>query len=96
MQRYITLNRVEKKLVELLRSVSQSLRDPAFEPGIVRDHDQEFTPRIAGGWVRDKLLNLESSDIDVCVEGISGVDFARAVAGFQKERQCDWAHSYKP
>ena len=79
MQRYITLNRVEKELVELLRSVSQSLRDPAFEPGIARDHGQEFTPRIAGGWVRDKLLNLESSDIDVCVEGISGVDFARAV-----------------
>ncbi len=32
--------------------------------------------RVAGGWVRDKLLGRESKDIDITVEGMKGVQFA--------------------
>ena len=33
--------------------------------------------RIAGGWVRDKILQLQSHDIDIAVEGMTGLEFAR-------------------
>lgn len=32
--------------------------------------------RVAGGWVRDKLLSKQSSDIDIALDTLSGVDFA--------------------
>ncbi len=36
--------------------------------------------RVAGGWVRDKLLNKTSPDIDIVVAGMDKVEnFARAV-----------------
>ncbi len=35
--------------------------------------------RCAGGWVRDKLLGLESADIDVALDNLSGKDFADIV-----------------
>ena len=35
--------------------------------------------RVAGGWVRDKLLDHASSDIDIALNDQSGEDFARAV-----------------
>jgi len=32
-------------------------------------------PRIAGGWVRDKLMGKESDDIDISLDGMTGKDF---------------------
>lgn len=32
--------------------------------------------RIAGGWVRDKLLGLESNDIDIAIDNMMGEEFA--------------------
>lgn len=29
--------------------------------------------RVAGGWVRDRLLNKHSNDIDIAVTGTSGL-----------------------
>jgi hypothetical protein len=37
------------------------------------------TLRCAGGWVRDKLLGLESKDIDVALDNMLGRDFAEKV-----------------
>jgi hypothetical protein len=37
------------------------------------------TLRCAGGWVRDKLLGLESKDIDVALDNMLGRDFAGKV-----------------
>lgn len=39
------------------------------------------TIRVAGGWVRDKLLGLPSHDIDIAVEGMSGAEFAKHCTG---------------
>jgi tRNA nucleotidyltransferase (CCA-adding enzyme) len=50
---------------------------------IVKDTCDSFLPdkkvvaRIVGGWVRDKLLGLESDDIDFSIEGIDGLSFAK-------------------
>ncbi|KAL3811039.1 hypothetical protein ACHAXA_008284 [Cyclostephanos tholiformis] len=35
--------------------------------------------RVAGGWVRDKLLNQHSADVDVALDCMMGVQFARIV-----------------
>ncbi|KZT55979.1 hypothetical protein CALCODRAFT_436382 [Calocera cornea HHB12733] len=42
--------------------------------------------RIAGGWVRDKLLGLASDDIDVALSTMTGLPFALGLSGFCKER----------
>eukprot|EP00922_Rhytidocystis_sp_ex-Travisia-forbesii_P052250 GHVS01077538.1.p1 GENE.GHVS01077538.1~~GHVS01077538.1.p1 ORF type:complete len:674 (+),score=109.12 GHVS01077538.1:85-2106(+) len=40
---------------------------------------QKAVLRIAGGWVRDKLMGQESADIDVAVDNMSGLEFATAL-----------------
>ena len=40
--------------------------------------------RVAGGWVRDKLLKRESNDIDIALDNQSGVEFASSLNEFLK------------
>lgn len=40
------------------------------------------TIRVAGGWVRDKLLGKESQDIDIALDDLSGLEFANLVNAF--------------
>ncbi|KAJ7630487.1 hypothetical protein FB45DRAFT_915676 [Roridomyces roridus] len=42
--------------------------------------------RIAGGWVRDKLLGMESNDIDIALSDMMGDDFAGHLAAFAKQK----------
>ncbi len=42
---------------------------------------RDIVLRVAGGWVRDKLLGKESKDIDVVVEGMESEAFVRLVSG---------------
>ena len=44
--------------------------------------ERRTTVRIAGGWVRDKLLGRTSHDIDVTLDNCTGRDFAEAVNSF--------------
>lgn len=45
------------------------------------------TIRIAGGWVRDKLLGVQTKpDIDIAVDTMSGVQFAKLFAAWSLER----------
>jgi tRNA nucleotidyltransferase (CCA-adding enzyme) len=45
--------------------------------------------RIAGGWVRDRVLGVASHDVDIAIGGMSGVDFAKAVQSYLKLTQPD-------
>lgn len=60
----ITLTENEKSLFLKIKSLSTKLN---------------LTPRVAGGWVRDKLLHLETSDIDIVIDRMSGYDFVQAL-----------------
>lgn len=44
----------------------------------------QTTVRAVGGWVRDKLLGLESDDIDIAVDDMSGAAFAEEVRNYLK------------
>ena len=46
---------------------------------MVSDNKLDTTLRVAGGWVRDKLLGKESMDIDITLDDIKGIDFVRLV-----------------
>ncbi|EMR08762.1 hypothetical protein PNEG_02932 [Pneumocystis murina B123] len=62
----IILNERENELKKLLLLVSEDCRRRG-RPVILR---------FAGGWVRDKLLGLESNDLDVVIDTMSGYEFA--------------------
>jgi tRNA nucleotidyltransferase/poly(A) polymerase len=44
-------------------------------------HGKKVTLRVAGGWVRDKLMGNECSDVDIAIDVVSGASFVR---GFMK------------
>lgn len=62
----IKLNDIEQKIIDTLLAV-------------VKDYDTKSTLRVAGGWVRDNLLGIDSKDIDIVVDNMSGEAFARLV-----------------
>jgi len=47
--------------------------------GVCSLSEREVTVRVAGGWVRDKLLNSHSYDIDVSLDTLTGEAFASLV-----------------
>ena len=44
----------------------------------IRELRLDVTVRVAGGWVRDKLLGLDSDDIDFALDSMTGREFAEA------------------
>lgn len=65
----ISLTPDEQKIFEYLRKVTGG----------------KVQMRVAGGWVRDKLLGKESDDIDIAVD-MPGYDLARMIAGDKAHR----------
>jgi hypothetical protein len=74
----IDLSPKEQQLRLLLLDVAKSIDNSGYTPGPV-------VLRWAGGWVRDKLLGIESHDIDVAINAMTGVTFA--------ERMCDYCET---
>lgn len=60
----VTLTDLEKSLFTELNS-------------LVCENELQTTMRVAGGWVRDKMLGLESDDIDISLSDVSGRDLAK-------------------
>tara|TARA_Y100000310_G_C20695595_1_gene825457 strand:+ start:823 stop:3498 length:2676 start_codon:yes stop_codon:yes gene_type:complete len=50
--------------------------------------------RIAGGWVRDKLLGTESDDIDIAISHMPGYDFAKLVEQYG-QNNADVGQAYR-
>ena len=41
---------------------------------LINHYNLNITMRISGGWVRDKLMGLESDDIDFTIDKMTGQD----------------------
>ena len=54
----------------------------------VKDQKLGTTVRVAGGWVRDKLMGLSGkNDIDFALDNLSGSTFAKALAGWYEMKK---------
>ena len=68
----ITLTPKEQSLFSLLATITES-------KGL------KITLRVAGGWVRDKLLGQESHDIDIALDTMMGSEFVEIVRTYLVE-----------
>ncbi|SPO02630.1 related to tRNA nucleotidyltransferase, mitochondrial precursor [Cephalotrichum gorgonifer] len=91
----LELTQHEERLRELLLDVAASIDNDCDGDGSrsPTDQNEQGTPakkrepivlRWAGGWVRDKLLGVQSQDIDVSINCMTGEDF-----GHRLRRFCD-------
>ncbi|KAJ1978883.1 CCA tRNA nucleotidyltransferase, mitochondrial [Dimargaris xerosporica] len=74
----IALTAEETKLCELLDEFTTHYRQ-------ANPNAESLTLRIAGGWVRDKLLGMESHDIDVAIDRMTGYDMAVLLTQFLRQ-----------
>ncbi|TDL28902.1 hypothetical protein BD410DRAFT_781466 [Rickenella mellea] len=68
----VKLTDVEQQVCDLLDECKRDLEEKG----------QRVECRIAGGWVRDKLLGSESNDIDIALSDMMGVTFAEHFVSF--------------
>lgn len=68
----VELNERESKICKLLQGVSTFIK--AERPDL-----PPIVSRIAGGWVRDKLLGMECHDLDIAVNDMMGYEYATYV-----------------
>ncbi|CAK9170232.1 unnamed protein product [Ilex paraguariensis] len=49
---------------------------------VLRHFNLQTQLRVAGGWVRDKLLGKDSDDIDIALDNMLGREFCEKVNGY--------------
>ena len=67
----LPLNSTEQQIFDFLRQMKKDMNLP-------------IQMRVAGGWVRDKLLGIESDDIDIAVD-VSGIEVAKAIEQYGRK-----------
>ena len=72
----MNLERKEIELNEAEKSIFGKILDATS--------DIDVEVRVAGGWVRDKLLGKESEDIDLALDTMMGEQFARHINAYLK------------
>ncbi|KAJ5811517.1 hypothetical protein N7474_007818 [Penicillium riverlandense] len=84
----IELTPLESTLRTLLLDVAQYIRDQEIVEGgsDVRNHPDTVL-RFTGGWVRDKLLGVDSHDIDVGISSMTGYQFGMALKQYLDDPQ---------
>ncbi|KAL2851623.1 hypothetical protein BJY01DRAFT_232881 [Aspergillus pseudoustus] len=71
----IKLTPLENTLKTLLLDVAQYIREHNAEVGNSDAGPTRTVLRFTGGWVRDKLLGVQSHDIDVGINNMTGYEF---------------------
>lgn len=86
----IQLTPGEARLKGLLLDVAESINTSRSHNGhiesngVARPH-QPIILRWAGGWVRDKLLGLDTQDIDVAINDMTGEELGQLLAVYCKD-----------
>lgn len=76
----LSLDDAERKLFDLVTNVTQKLAQHEIGLSLPQKHIQI---RVAGGWVRDKILGIPSDDIDLAIESYTGVQFAELIQEYR-------------
>ncbi|KAG9496959.1 hypothetical protein J7337_011748 [Fusarium musae] len=82
----IQLTSKEQQLRRLLLDVAKDIDESGKAP-------EPIVLRWAGGWVRDKLLDIQSHDIDVAINAMTGVPFAQAMCDYCERPEAMSKHS---
>ncbi|KAF4952645.1 hypothetical protein FGADI_6535 [Fusarium gaditjirri] len=85
----IRLTNKEEQLRRLLLDVAKDIDESGKAP-------EPIVLRWAGGWVRDKLLNIQSHDIDVAINTMTGVPFAQAMCDYCERPEAMSKHKIGP
>lgn len=87
--RSVQLTQREQQLRLLLVNVAKYIDSTArlTQPVILR---------WAGGWVRDRLLGIESHDIDVAINAMTGQQFAQHLSEYCKRPEAVETHGFLP
>jgi tRNA nucleotidyltransferase (CCA-adding enzyme) len=86
--RTVQLTPEEQRLRQLLLDVGRSI--DASNP------KEPTTLRWAGGWVRDKLLGIESHDIDVAINSMTGEAFSHRLRSYCDTKSAIEKHNILP
>lgn len=78
----------ERRLKDLLLDVSASIPPEAGRDAVLL--------RWAGGWVRDKLLGIDSHDIDTAINSMTGFSFCTALRAFCDNAENVTKHRLEP
>jgi hypothetical protein len=93
--RQIELTPRERQLKNLLVDVAGRI-DAAPAAQEEKKQDEPLVLRWAGGWVRDKLLGIESHDIDTAINTMTGETFALRMAEMSRVPEVQQAHNLSP
>ncbi|KAF5529419.1 CCA tRNA nucleotidyltransferase mitochondrial [Fusarium mexicanum] len=85
----VQLTSKEQQLRRLLLDVAKDIDESGKAP-------EPIVLRWAGGWVRDKLLDIRSHDIDVAINAMTGVPFAQAMCDYCERPEAMSKHSIGP
>ncbi|KAF5644822.1 CCA tRNA nucleotidyltransferase mitochondrial [Fusarium sp. NRRL 52700] len=85
----VQLTRKEQQLRHLLLDVAKDIGESGKAP-------EPIVLRWAGGWVRDKLLDIQSHDIDVAINAMTGVPFAQAMCDYCERPEAMSKHNIGP
>jgi tRNA nucleotidyltransferase/poly(A) polymerase len=77
-------------MVESVPKITLTPKEERIFSQLMQIHTEsnlKTTLRVAGGWVRDKLLGIESNDIDIALDDMMGADFGQLVVSKMKEKE---------
>ncbi|RLM00555.1 hypothetical protein CFD26_107611 [Aspergillus turcosus] len=78
----VQLTPIENTLKELFLDVAKYIRERAIAAGASEADTPPMALRFTGGWVRDKLLGVDSHDIDVGISSMTGYQFGMALKDY--------------
>jgi tRNA nucleotidyltransferase (CCA-adding enzyme) len=73
----------EEQLFETLYQVAKALEEKELSIE-ARPQVRQVQIRVAGGWVRDKILGLQTHDVDIAMDTCTGVEFANLVKSYME------------
>ena len=73
----------EEQLFDTLYKVAKALENQELSIES-RPHVRSVQIRVAGGWVRDKILGLQTHDVDIAMDTCTGVEFATLVKSYME------------